>query len=224
MESKIEERITTAVERENYARHKLRQELVEKAEKGDEAGIKETLTMMADEVDKTDSKPRVTAEARDAETGMTLVAIATKQDNESLCRFLLTYWKQCDIDSGASMFLKPGELSAEAKTFRTNPNSRDMKGWSCVCIAVFHDARRCLRLLLEHGGDPNLKSSYNKNAWDLAKDELDAAEKVVKSKADIREILIEYDTTNDNKIFKDGGVRRVAAGDMYKVSTQIILI
>lgn len=26
-----------------------------------------------------------------------------------------------------------------------------------------------LRLLLEHGADPYLKSSYNKNAWDLSK-------------------------------------------------------
>ena len=45
----------------------------------------------------------------------------------------------------------------------------DLKGWTCVCIAVFHDSRKVLKLLLQHGGDPNIYSSYHKNAWDLAK-------------------------------------------------------
>lgn len=61
------------------------------------------------------------------------------------------------------------ELSDEAKLFRPNPNSRDLKGWSCVCIAVFHDSRKVLKMLLENGGDPNIRSTYNKNAWDIAK-------------------------------------------------------
>jgi hypothetical protein len=57
----------------------------------------------------------------------------------------------------------------EAKVFKTNPNSRDLKGWSCVCIGIFHESKESLTLLLNHGGDPLLRSSYNKNAWDLAK-------------------------------------------------------
>jgi len=57
----------------------------------------------------------------------------------------------------------------EAKIFKPNVNSRDLKGWSCACICVFHDSRRVLQALLEHGADPNIRSSYNKNAWDLAK-------------------------------------------------------
>ena len=61
------------------------------------------------------------------------------------------------------------ELSDEAKLFRPNPNSRDLKGWSCVYIAVFHDSRKVLKMLLENGGDPNIRSTYNKNAWDIAK-------------------------------------------------------
>ncbi len=60
-------------------------------------------------------------------------------------------------------------MSTEAKVFKTNPNSRDLKGWSCVCIAIFHDSIKVLRMLLDNGGDPNLKSSYNKNGWDLVK-------------------------------------------------------
>ena len=74
-------------------------------------------------------------------------------------------------------------------------NSRDLKGWTCTCIAVFHDSRKTLQLLLEAGGDPNIRSTYNKNAWDLAKDELDAAENIVRSRAEIRQVLIDYDTT-----------------------------
>ena len=65
--------------------------------------------------------------------------------------------------------LAEGEMSTEAKVFKTNPNSRDLKGWSCVCIGVFHESTESLTLLLEHGGDPSLRSAYNKNAWDLAK-------------------------------------------------------
>ena len=66
-------------------------------------------------------------------------------------------------------FYMAGELSMEAKIFKPNVNSRDLKGWSCACICVFHDSRRVLQALLEHGADPNIRSSYNKNAWDLAK-------------------------------------------------------
>jgi len=92
----------------------------------------------------------------------------------------------------------------EAKVFKTNPNSRDLKGWSCVCIAIFHESKDCLNLLLNHGGDPLLRSSYNKNAWDLAKDDLDAANKVVRSRADIRQVLIDFDNKNSSKLFGKG--------------------
>ncbi len=60
-------------------------------------------------------------------------------------------------------------MSGVAKVFKPNINSRDMKGWSCVCIAVFHESKKVLQILLENGADPNIRSSYNKNAWDLAK-------------------------------------------------------
>jgi hypothetical protein len=108
--------------------------------------------------------------------------------------------------------LASGELSMEAKVFKTNPNSRDMKGWSCACIAVFHNALNTLPLLLANGADPSLRSSYNKNAWDLAKDELDAAGKVVKSNEEIRNILIEFENQVSSKktVFGNGneGINR----------------
>jgi ankyrin repeat protein len=53
-------------------------------------------------------------------------------------------------------------MSIEAQVFKTNPNSRDLKGWSCACIAVFHESKKVLALLLKHGADPNIRSSYNK--------------------------------------------------------------
>jgi hypothetical protein len=38
--------------------------------------------------------------------------------------------------------LAEGELSVEAKAFKTNPNARDLRGWSPACIAMFHGARK----------------------------------------------------------------------------------
>ncbi len=54
----IEQRIRTAAEREEFARHKIRLELIEKAEAGDWDGIKEMLHMIADEAEASDAKPR----------------------------------------------------------------------------------------------------------------------------------------------------------------------
>ena len=189
--AKMEERIKTSVEREAYAKQQLRQELVQKAESGDIDGIKLLLDMVADEAEKTGQRPRVNAEVRN-QSGQSLLSIAAQRDDVEMATFLLTYWKKCDEDRWD---LAEGELSMEAKTFKVNPNSRDLKGWTCACIAVFHDSRKVLALLLENGADPNIRSTYNKNAWDLSKDELDAAEKVVTSRAEIRQVLIDYDTS-----------------------------
>eukprot|EP01031_Cornospumella_fuschlensis_P031353 gene31353-37891_t len=198
----LESRIKTSAERELLARNILRKELVEKAEAGDVEGIKTMLHMVADEAIKSDSKPRASVEVRN-DLGQSLLSIAAQHDNEELATFLLTYYKT--IDEGR-WDLTEGEISAEAKVFKPNVNSRDLKGWTCACIAVFHDSRKVLRLLLEHGADPNIRSSYNKNAWDLAKDELDAAEKVIKSHADMRQILLDFEQSNASKLFSSGEV------------------
>lgn len=161
----LESRIKTSSEREFVARNLLRKELVEKAENGDVDGLKQLLTMVAEEAVQSKCKPRATAEVRN-DLGQSLLSIAAQHDNADLATFLLTYWKTLDENRWD---LAEGEISVEAKVFKANPNSRDLKGWTCVCIAVFHDARKVLRLLLEHGGDPNIRSSYNRNAWDLAK-------------------------------------------------------
>lgn len=156
---------------------------------------------------------RVTAECRNIQ-GQSLLSIAAQRNDAPLVEFLLTFWKTCDKDRWATSTytylicgvicvfrwdLREGELSVLAKTFKTNPNSRDLKGWTCVAIAVFHDAAKALALLLQHGGDPTIKSSYNRSAWDLAKDELDAANNVVRSRAEIRQVLIDHDTNSASK-------------------------
>jgi ankyrin repeat protein len=181
--AKIEERIKTSAEREQYARAKIRAELVAKAESGDVDAVKEMLLMIAEEVTKTNARPRATAEVRN-ETGQSLLSIAAQYDHEELAEMLINHWKKCDADRWD---LAEGEISVEATVFKTNVNSRDLKGWNCACIAVFHESKKVLALLLEAGADPNMRSSYNKNAWDLAKDDLDAAEHVVKSRAEIRQ-------------------------------------
>jgi ankyrin repeat protein len=203
----LEQRIKTSAEREALARNMLRKELVEKADTGDIEGIKELLTMIGEEAVKSNSKPRASVEVRN-DLGQSLLSIAAQHDHVALAEFLLTYWKTVDADRWD---LSEGEISVEAKVFKANPNSRDLKGWTCVCIAVFHDSRKVLKLLLEHGGDPNIRSSYNRNAWDLAKDELDAAEKVVKSHAEIRQVLIDNDRSNSN-----GGPALFSKGEVVK--------
>lgn len=75
--------------------------------------------------------------------------------------------------------LAPTELSLVE---RNVARGRDLKGWNPAAIAVFHESKAVLELLLQHGADPYLKSSYNKNAWDMAQDELDAAGRVVRSR------------------------------------------
>lgn len=84
-----------------------------------------------------------------------------------------------------SHLLRPNFLLFE----RTNAHGRDLKGWNPAAIAVFHDSKAVLELLLQHGADPHLKSSYNKSAWDQAQDDLDAAGRVVRSRCNTKVLL-----------------------------------
>lgn len=74
-----------------------------------------------------------------------------------------------------------------ASQFRKCPHNRDLKGWNSAAIAVFHESKAALELLLKYGADPYLKSSYNKSAWDMAQDDFDAAKRVVRSRYGIIE-------------------------------------
>jgi ankyrin repeat protein len=209
--AKIEERIRTAADREFYARQKIREEIVEKATAGDVDGVKEILHMVADEAEKENCRPRVTAEARN-DDGLSLLAIAALTDDLPMATLLLTHWRECDNDRWD---LNEGELSVEASTFKTNVNSRDLKGWNCACIAVFHKSLKVLQALCEHGANLSMRSMYNKNAYDLAKDELDAAENVVTDRSAIRDVIQEFDQfgTKKNVLFGTSSAKVVAKGD-----------
>lgn len=221
---KIEENIKTSAERELFARAKLRQELIEKTQKGDVNGVKELLLMLAMEADRTASKPRAHAEIRN-ELGQSLLSIATQRDDVDMAFMLLNHWKTCDMDEFSSFDntrvdpdtgMPVNELSTEAQVFKTNPNSRDLKGWNCVAVAVFHHSLKVLKLLLQNGGNPSIRSSYGKNALDLAKDELDAARNVVVDKSDIREVFLEWEKENNNSkaIFGNNSISAVLRNDV----------
>lgn len=74
-----------------------------------------------------------------------------------------------------------------------------------------------LRLLLEHGGDTSMRSQYNKNAHDLAKDELDAALNVVTDKSEIRAVILEHDQGPGagRGLFGKAGPAVLGEQDMY---------
>jgi hypothetical protein len=110
----IEQRIRTAAEREEYARQRIRQELVLKAETGDWDGIREMLLMIADEAETSDSKPRANVEARN-ESGMSLLAIAAKHNHVHLAEQLLTYWTVLQREE---VLFVEGELSKRVKVFK----------------------------------------------------------------------------------------------------------
>ena len=78
--------------------------------------------------------------------------------------------------------------------------------------------------MLEHGADPALKSSYNKNAWDLAKDELDAALNVVKSNAEIRQILKDHESEKASKLFGQNNISAAIVGDHGEALICVIVL
>ena len=119
-----------------------------------------------------------------------------ENDDTNMATMLLTHWKECDKDRWD---LVEGEMSVESITFKTNVNTRDLKGWNCACIAVFHKSLKVLELLCINGANLSMRSMYNRNAYDLAKDELDAAENVVTDKSDIRAVIEEFDQNSPKK-------------------------
>ncbi|KAF1777206.1 Ankyrin repeat-containing domain [Phytophthora cactorum] len=56
-----------------------------------------------------------------------------------------------------------------ARVWKVNVNSRDCRGWTPVAIAVFHEAKKSLRVLLDNGADPSLKNQYTRTLTTLPK-------------------------------------------------------
>ncbi|KAG9406621.1 hypothetical protein AC1031_002944 [Aphanomyces cochlioides] len=196
MEKKLEERLASHVEREQLAMMRIRDELVGLATSTASSAaeqLKEMLLNLAGDAVKNDEKPRRTAEARD-DRGSTLLALAAQYDNTDVATMLLTHWKVFQDDSHPLIRHDEKAKKVYLKVFRVNVNARDQKGWTPIAIAVFHQSKRTARVLLEHGANPRLKNQYNKNAMDLAQDELDAALNVVTSRQEIRKVLEEWES------------------------------
>jgi ankyrin repeat protein len=193
IEAKWQERITNHLEREQLALQKIHSELLELARKGDLPEITTQLEQLADEVVDSGERPRACAGIRD-ERGSTLVALAAQFDHVDLVTALLTKWKELEqqareiavSSSSAAQQQTAKRLQVLANVWKTNVNARDCRGWTPVAIAVFHESKKSLRVLLDNGADPGLKNQYNKDAYYFAKDDLDAAHNIVKSRAEVR--------------------------------------
>ena len=107
----------------------------------------------------------------------------------------------------------PGDECTAAKVFFVNVNRRDAKGWTPLSVAVFHDRKRLAKLLLDHGGDPNLANQFGHTAFDVAKDQVASDERtVLKDKSEVRAVLEEWDRDARSKLFGTSGDVKVADG------------
>lgn len=214
IEAKWQERIATHVEREQFALMQIHEEILELARKGDSSQLEAQFELLAEESLATGERPRARADIRD-EKGSTLLAIAAQHDHFELVSLLLTKWKAyAESAQAAAVASSSGpqqqlakKQSVLAKMLKPNVNARDCRGWTPVSIAVFHEAKRSLQLLLDHGADPKLKNQYNKNAFDFAKDDLDAATNIVKSRAEIRQVLVDWE--NERRVVSGGTDNKV---------------
>lgn len=120
MRKKVEERLSTAAERDQLARSIICNELIEKAVAGDARGLKEQLIELADDADRTGQRPRGTCEVRDPR-GMTLLSLAAQHGRTEVMELLLTHWRTCDDEKFG---LTPGIASWESRVLKANPNSR----------------------------------------------------------------------------------------------------
>ncbi|KAL4138617.1 hypothetical protein PRIC2_002122 [Phytophthora ramorum] len=200
IEAKWQERITNHVEREQFALMQIHSELLEIARGGNVGELEKRLEQLADEALETGERPRASAGIRD-EKGSTLLSLAAQFDHVEMVALLISRGKDFEVQA-REMAAASASTSQQQATTRTamlarvwkaNVNSRDCRGWTPVAIAVFHEAKKSLRVLLDNGADPSLKNQYNKNAYYFAKDDLDAANNIVKSRAEIRQVLIDWE-------------------------------
>jgi ankyrin repeat protein len=193
IEVKWQERITTHVEREQVALVQIHSELLKIAREGNVQELEKRLEQLADEALETGDRPRASADIRD-EKGSTLLALAAQFDHADMVVMLVSKGKALEAQArelaAASVSTAQKEAAARtamlARVWKVNVNSRDCRGWTPVAIAVFHEAKKSLRIFLDNGADPSLKNQYNKNAYYFAKDDLDAANNIVKSRAEVR--------------------------------------
>ncbi|KAI9999012.1 hypothetical protein PInf_003691 [Phytophthora infestans] len=190
IEAKWQERITNHVEREQFALMQIHSELLEIAREGKAEDLDKRLEQLADEALETGERPRASADIRD-EKGSTILALAAQFDHVEIGKALEVQARE--MAAASAQKEAAAKTAMLARVWKVNVNSRDCRGWTPVAIAVFHEAKKSLRVLLDNGADPSLKNQYNKNAYYFAKDEMDAANNIVKSRAEIRQVLIDWE-------------------------------
>ncbi|KAK7254871.1 spectrin binding protein [Aureococcus anophagefferens] len=189
-------------------REVLRSELVELAVAGKTADVKAKLEELADDADAHNERPRATANTARDDRGATLLHLAAQHGHLELAELLLTHAATLDPPH-----VLPGDECTAAKVFFVNVNRRDAKGWTPLSVAVFHDRKRLAKLLLDHGGDPNLANQFGHTAFDVAKDQVASDERtVLKDKSEVRAVLEEWDRDARSKLFGTSGDVKVADG------------
>ena len=209
LEAKMEAKLTTAAQREAFARVQIANELVKLAEDGDAAGLTELLEKMINEAMINNERARGKAETRDGR-GNTLLMIAAAKGHLELARTLIETQRAFD----------PNFDKLEHSVWYCNVNARDPRGWNATSIATFHQHKAVLQFLLDAGGDPLTRNSYNKSAVDFAKDTLDACRNVVEDRSEVRRVIISWDDARRHRREKNrgkgGGVEREKRADLVE--------
>ena len=167
IKQKLEERMTNAAERDLFAREQIRNSLVQKSKNGDVEGLKLEIEDLVVEAEKENQKrPRGNCQVRD-DSGQTLLMVACQANQLNMVTFLLEHYKSLEND----MFTDQPTL--EKRSFRSNVNARDSKGWNPCSVASFHGNKNCLLMVLKHGGNPRIKNFYGKDSFDIVQTEKD---------------------------------------------------
>jgi len=132
-----------------------------------------------------------------------LLLLSVWKNNLEMVEMLLTTFEKLD----------PEFEKLERKVFFSSINARDAKGWNACAVATFHGHKHVLEYLLSKDGDPYIKNSYNKNSFDLAKDDLDAARAVLVDKSEIRNVLINWEKEKNPRV---AGLRQERKDSMDK--------
>eukprot|EP00924_Labyrinthula_sp_SR-Ha-C_P015009 maker-scaffold_9-augustus-gene-5.0-mRNA-1 protein AED:0.08 eAED:0.22 QI:1614/0/0.2/1/0.75/1/5/0/579 len=109
---------------------------------------------------------------------------------------------QSDDETRIKLQERLQELAAEAIENNERPRGsaevRDDQGQTCLLLAM----------VLNEGCDPYQKNSYNKNAFDFAKDDLDAAKNILKDRSEIREVLLNWEKQMHPKFAKEKEIQK----------------
>jgi ankyrin repeat protein len=182
--AKMEERLSTAAEKEALARDLIRKSLVKYAKTGNIEELKSEIERCVMEAEREGARTcRGSVACRD-DRGQTLLMVAAQEGQLEMVKFLLHHWETIEDD------IFGGGATMEKRAFRSNVNCRDSKGWTPVSVAAFHAKKDVLKELLAAGGNPLIPNVYKKNAFQVVETRTDLLGAVLKEGNDeILEVL-----------------------------------